>query len=52
MGLSIEEALQKTKDIQAARAVVPPKEIFTKQLVEKMQEQKGRYINIFISQGY
>lgn len=41
VGLSIEEALQKAKDIQAARPVVPPKEIFTKQLVEKMQEQIG-----------
>ena len=52
VGLSIEEALQKAEDIQAARPVVTPKEIFTKQLVEKMQEQKGRSINIFVSQGY
>lgn len=39
VGLSIQEALQKAKEIQSAKPVVPLKEIFKKQLVEQLHEK-------------
>ena len=41
MGLSIEEAIQKAKEMHAAKPV-PLKEIFTKQLAVRLQEQVGK----------
>lgn len=41
VGLSIEQALKKAKDIEAAKPVIPLKDIFTEELIKQLMEHKG-----------